>query len=55
MSVNNTPRVITEDSRVTLKILASLTDDSRGVNYDCNMFIDHATGSIAGFANIKPG
>jgi len=45
MSVNDASRIITEDKKVTLKIVASLTDDSRGVNYDCNMFIDQAIGS----------
>ncbi len=27
-----------------LQIVASLTNDSRGTIYDCNMFIVHATG-----------
>ncbi len=26
-----------------LQIVASLTDDIRGIIYDCNMFIEHAT------------
>ena len=39
MSVNDVPRTISEDSRGTLQIVASLTDDSRGVIYDINIFI----------------
>jgi len=31
------------DSGVKLQIVASLTDDSRGVIYNCNMFIVQAT------------
>ena len=30
-------------TRVTLQIVASLTDDSRGIIYNCNMFIVQAT------------
>ncbi len=32
-----------DDSRVTLQIVASLTDNSRGVIYDQNMFVVQAT------------
>ncbi len=39
MSVNDTFRIINDDSRVTLQKVTSFTDDSRGVIYDCNMFI----------------
>ncbi len=44
MRVNNTSRIVIDDSRVVLKIVASLIDDSRGVIYDCNMFIVQAPG-----------
>ncbi len=43
MSANGTTRSIIDDSRVTLQIVASITDNSRGVTYDCNMFIILAT------------
>jgi hypothetical protein len=33
-----------DDSTVTLQIVASLTDNSRGVIYDQNIFIIYATG-----------
>ncbi len=44
MSVNDASRIIIDDSRVKLQIVASLIDDSRGVIYNCNMFIVQATG-----------
>ncbi len=43
MSVNDASRIVIDDSWVALQIVASLTDDSRGVIYDCNMFIVQAT------------
>jgi hypothetical protein len=43
MNVNDASRIVIDDSRVTLQIVASLTDDSRGVFYDCDMFIVQAT------------
>ncbi len=39
MSVNDAFRIVINDSRATLQIVASLTDNSRGVIYDRNMFI----------------
>jgi len=39
MSVNDTSMSLIEDSRVMLQIVATLTDDSRGVIYNRNMFI----------------
>jgi hypothetical protein len=39
MSVNDTERSMIDESRVTLQIVASLTDDSRGVIYNCNIFL----------------
>ncbi len=43
MSVNDASRVEIEDFKVTLQIVAPLNDDSRGIMYDCNMFIVEAT------------
>jgi len=40
---NYTSRIAIEDPRVTLQIVASLTDDTRSIIYDCNMFIAQAT------------
>ncbi len=39
MSVNDASRIVIDDYRVTLQIVASLTDDSTGLIYDRNMFI----------------
>ncbi len=44
MSVNDASRIVIDDSRVMLQIVASITEDSRCVIYDCNMFIVQATG-----------
>ncbi len=44
MSVNDASNIVIDDSRVTLQIVASLTDNSRGVIYYCNVFIVQATG-----------
>ncbi len=46
MSVNDASRIIIDNSRMILQIVASLTDDSRGVTYNHNMFIVQASGSI---------
>jgi hypothetical protein len=40
MIVNDTCRIVTDDARVRLQIVASLTDDYRGVIYNSNMFIE---------------
>ncbi len=40
---NNASRIIIGESRVTLQIVASLTDDSRGVIYYFEMFTLLAT------------
>ncbi len=42
MSVNDASGIVIDVSRVMLQIVGSLTDDSRGVIYDCNMFIIQA-------------
>jgi hypothetical protein len=44
MSVNDASKIVTDESRVTLQFVASLTDDSIGVNYHQNMFIVQAFG-----------
>ncbi len=44
MSVNDASRIVIDYSRVTLQIVALLTDDSRGIIYYCNMFIAQAIG-----------
>ncbi len=44
MSVNDASRIVIDDSRVMLQIVDSLTDDSRGVICNLNMFIVQATG-----------
>jgi hypothetical protein len=43
-SANDTSRIIIDNSSVALRIVASFTDDSRGVSYNGNMFIVQATG-----------
>ncbi len=45
MSENNATRIIIDDSRVMLQIVASLTDNSRDIIYDYSMFIIQATAS----------
>jgi len=44
MSVADSSKIIFEDSRVMLLIVASLTDNSIGIICDHNMFIVQATG-----------
>jgi hypothetical protein len=43
MSVNDTSRIMIDNSRVSLQIGVSLTEESRGAIYNCNMFIVQAT------------
>ncbi len=43
MSVNDASRIVIDDSRVMLLIVASLSDNSKGVMYDCNKFIVQAS------------
>jgi hypothetical protein len=47
MSVNDATRIVIDDSRAMLPIVASFNDDSRCVIDDCNMYIVQATGSCA--------
>jgi hypothetical protein len=39
--------IVNNNTRVMLQIVASLTDDSRGVIYNCNVFIVQATDFLA--------
>ncbi len=41
--INDASVIVIDDSRVTLQIVAPLTDDSRGVIYNRNVFIVEAT------------
>ncbi len=43
MSINGASRIIIDDSRAMLQIVASLTDSSRGVSHNRNIFIVHST------------
>jgi hypothetical protein len=43
MSINDTSRIIIDDSRVMLQIVASLNDNSRSIINDHSMFIAQAT------------
>jgi hypothetical protein len=45
MSVNDASRIVIDESRLMLQIVASLTDDSKGVIYNYSMFIIQVTGS----------
>jgi len=40
---SNASTILIDDSRVMLHIVASLTDDSKGIIYDCNMFVVQST------------
>ncbi len=44
MSENDAFRITTDNSKVMIRIAASLTINSRGAIYNCNMFIVQATG-----------
>jgi hypothetical protein len=43
MNINDAYRIIFDDSKVMLQIVASLTDDPWGIIYSCNMFTGHWT------------
>jgi len=43
MSSNDTAKIVVDDYRLMLQIVASITDDSRGVIYNCKMFIVQTT------------
>ncbi len=44
MSANDGSRIVFDESVVMLHIVASLTDDSRGIISNCDMFIVQAAG-----------
>ncbi len=46
MSAYDTSKLTIDDSGVILQIVASLTDDSRGVNYNHSMIIVQTTGQF---------
>ncbi len=46
MSLNDASRIVIDNSRMTLHIVVSLTDNSRGIIYYYNMFIVQATGAL---------
>jgi len=46
MSVNDTSMIVIDDCRVSLQIVASSTDDSRGIIYNCNMFMVQVAGNV---------
>jgi len=57
MSVSDTSRIIIDDSRVTLQMLASLAGNSIDVIYNSNVFIVQATYlklSAGNFVNTRP-
>jgi hypothetical protein len=39
MSVDNASRIIIDNSRMLLQIVASLTDDSKSIIYDLNIIL----------------
>jgi hypothetical protein len=51
-SVNDASKIVIYNSRVMLQIVVSLTDDSRGVIFYCNMFMAQAT--VSGYT-IRQG
>jgi hypothetical protein len=44
MSINDAFKIVIDDSWVALQIVASLTDNSRGIIYDRSIFIVQANG-----------
>ncbi len=50
MSVSDASRITIADYRATLHIVASLTDNSRGIIYTRNMFIVQVTGHSKNFS-----
>jgi hypothetical protein len=53
MSLNDASRIVIDDSRVMLQMVASVTDNSRVVIYDHIMFIVHATELSVLFKNFS--
>ena len=48
MSVNDASRIVIDDSRMMLQIVASLTDNSKGIIYNGNMLIVQAGNNTKG-------
>ncbi len=44
MSVNDASSITIDNSRLMFLVVASLTDDSKGIIYNHNVFIAQATG-----------
>ncbi len=44
MSENDASRIVIDDSKMTLQVVASLTEDFRAIILKCNMFKVQATG-----------
>ncbi len=44
MSVNDASTIVIDVSKMMLQIVTSITDNSRGIIYDCKIFIVQATG-----------
>ncbi len=53
VSINDSSRIIIDDSRVMLHIVASLADDSWSDIYNCNMFIELATEKVIVFFDVN--
>ncbi len=54
MSVNDTSKIAIDSSRVMFQTVVSLTDDSRGVIYDHDMFIEQATVNYTSILRANP-
>ncbi len=48
MNVNDASRIVIDDSRMMLQIVASLTDNSKGIIYNGNMLIVQAGNNTKG-------
>jgi len=46
MSLNDASRIVIYNSREMLQIVGPLTDDFRGIIFNCNMFIVQAAGRV---------
>jgi hypothetical protein len=54
MNVNDASRIVIDDSRMMLQIVASLTDNSRGIIYNGNMLIVQAGNNTKGGSITVP-
>ncbi len=53
MSVNDYSRILIDNSRVSLQIVASLTDNCGGIIYDSNIHSTEAVFLVVGDPSIK--